>query len=179
MVEKIQHQNIITIRIIRFFFRDNFSDNIFIVNEVPSFPKWNLINETKKIGEFECKKAVVNFRGRTYFAWYTLKIPLPFGPWKARGLPGIILEFYETDYVFHIIAKKIIINNQTSLNITLPKKEIEDAISIEQYLMEKEKIKDLFFQKRSSKQPKGSKPIKRDKNFEDCGKGLEIFDEKN
>jgi hypothetical protein len=107
---------------------------------------------------------------------------LPFGPWKARGLPGIILEFYETDYAFHTIAKKIIINNQTSLNVTLPIKEIREAISIDEYLVEKEKIKDLFFQKLSSKQPKGSKPIKRDKNFEDCedcSKGLEIFDERN
>jgi GLPGLI family protein len=39
-----------------FFFRDNFSDNIFVVKETPSFPKWNLINENKKIVILNVKK---------------------------------------------------------------------------------------------------------------------------
>lgn len=160
-----------------FYFRDNFSDQIFTVQEKPDFPKWKLINDTKKIGEFQCKKASVFFRGRTYFAWYAPNIPLPFGPWKARGLPGIILEFYEENYVFHITTKKIIINNKLPLKLILPTKEIENAINIESYLMKKEKIKDLFLKKLSSKQPKGSKPIKRDKNCEDCNNSiLEIFE---
>jgi GLPGLI family protein len=161
------------------FFKDNFENTIFVVAEEKKFPKWELLNETKKIGEFECMKATVTFRGRTYFAWYALDIPLPCGPWKARGLPGIILEFYEKNYVFKIITKKISITNQTTNNIFLPTKEIEKAISLKDYFLEKEKIKDYYFQKLSSQQAKGSKPLKRDKNCEDCNNTiLEIFENK-
>lgn len=160
-----------------FFFKDNFEDNIFVVVEEKKFPKWEFINETKKIGEFECKKAKVNFRGRNYFAWYAPQIPMPFGPWKARGLPGIILEFYEENYVFQISAKKITFNDKTSIEVTIPLNEIKNAINITEYHLKKEKIKDQIFQKISSQQPKGSKPIKRNKNCEDCNKSrLEIFD---
>lgn len=159
-----------------FFFRDNFENNIFVVAEEKKFPKWEFINETKKIGKFNCEKAKVIFRGRTYFAWYTPDIPLPFGPWKARGLPGLILEFYEENNVFQIRAKKIMFNDKASNNISLPTEEIKKAISLQDYHLRKEKIIDLSFQKLSSQQPKGSKPLRRDKNCEECNKTiLEIF----
>ena len=58
---------------------------------------WNTTNETKKIGTFICNKATTSFRGRDYTAWFTLKIPVSFGPWKLNGLPGLILEAYDTD----------------------------------------------------------------------------------
>ena len=159
-----------------FYFRDNFENEIFLVKEVSKFPKWELINETKNIGGFICKKAKVDFRGRTYFAWYSEKIALPFGPWKARGLPGIILEFYEKNYVFYIRTTKILIDNKKNINIKLPSKEIKNTIDIENYFSKKQEIKNRYFQKLSSKMPKGSKPLKIDDNCEDCDKQiLEIF----
>ena len=57
--------------------------------------------ETKEIGKFTCKKATASFRGRNYIAWYSPDIPLPYGPWKLQGLPGLILEAYDTNkYVY-------------------------------------------------------------------------------
>ena len=43
------------------------------------------------------------------FAWYTDEIPLPFGPTRSRGLPGLVLEIYEQTYngVIHTTAIKI------------------------------------------------------------------------
>lgn len=69
---------------------------IYIKENVPKF-NWKLSNESKLIGTFLCKKATAFFRGRNYTAWYTNKIPVPFGPWKLNGLPGLILEAYDTD----------------------------------------------------------------------------------
>ena len=58
---------------------------------------WKIFPETKRIGKFKVKKATAYFRGREYTAWYTTEIPLPFGPWKLNGLPGLILEAYDTN----------------------------------------------------------------------------------
>ena len=61
---------------------------------LPSFD-WQMTDETKKIWEYTCQKAVCDFRGRTYEAWFTAEIPLTDGPWKFNGLPGLILEVYD------------------------------------------------------------------------------------
>lgn len=69
--------------------------------------KWNLQNETKTIGKFTCHKATSQFRGRTYIAWYTPEIPLPYGPWKLQGLPGLILEAYDSSEEVYYYFKSI------------------------------------------------------------------------
>lgn len=62
---------------------------------------WIISTETKKIGTFACTKATANFRGRNYTAWFTTAVPVPYGPWKLNGLPGLIVEAYDTDkYVY-------------------------------------------------------------------------------
>lgn len=59
----------------------------------PPVIKWNLkYKETKKIGKYVCKKATATFRGTDIEAWYTIDIPVPLGPYKFKGLPGLILE---------------------------------------------------------------------------------------
>ena len=68
---------------------------------------WKLSDETKKIGRFECKKASAFFRGRQYIAWYAPEIPLPFGPWKLQGLPGLILEAYIPSKEIYFYMRKI------------------------------------------------------------------------
>lgn len=68
---------------------------------------WKLISERKKIGDFECYKAIGLLRGREYTAWYTNEIPIPFGPWKLQGLPGLIIEAYDKNENFYFCMKKI------------------------------------------------------------------------
>jgi GLPGLI family protein len=82
------------------------------------FPmKWNLGKESKMIDSLECFKANTLFRGRNYIAWYCPKIPVPDGPWKLGGLPGLIIEAYEENKDLYFIARGINrhISNSTPL----------------------------------------------------------------
>lgn len=68
---------------------------------------WKITNETKKIGSFKCKKATTKFRGRNYIAWFAPEIPVSYGPWKLNGLPGLILEAYDTFKVANWYFKSV------------------------------------------------------------------------
>ena len=57
---------------------------------------WQLDKDTKKIGSYLCHKAVGKYKNRTYEAWYTSEIPINDGPYIFKGLPGLILEIYDT-----------------------------------------------------------------------------------
>lgn len=58
---------------------------------------WKMASETKKIGEWECQKATADFAGRKWEAWFTMEIPIPDGPYKFRGLPGLIVSVSSAD----------------------------------------------------------------------------------
>jgi len=75
--------------------RDYISNKPFIIQN--DYPKivWQILNETKIIAGLECQKANGDYHGRNYTAWFTNKIPIPDGPWKLCGLPGLILEAYD------------------------------------------------------------------------------------
>lgn len=82
--------------------------NTYLVCETIPVFKWDIENiETKKIGDYICKKAATSFRGRNYIAWYTLDFPTQFGPWKFNGLPGLIMEVYDETNRYHWTAQKI------------------------------------------------------------------------
>lgn len=64
------------------------------IDSLPTM-KWELVpNKTKKINTFTCFEATTNFRGSKITAYYTPEIPASFGPFKFKGLPGLILEAY-------------------------------------------------------------------------------------
>jgi GLPGLI family protein len=68
---------------------------------------WDIQEETKMIGIYKVQKATAHFRGRDYTAWFTSQIPLPYGPWKLVGLPGLILEAYDTNKEIYWYFKNI------------------------------------------------------------------------
>jgi len=53
---------------------------------------WKLINESKTIKGYACKKATVTYGGRDWIAWYAPEVPFSVGPYKFRGLPGLIIK---------------------------------------------------------------------------------------
>jgi GLPGLI family protein len=67
-----------------------------ITDSVPNID-WVIVKkEVKKINGYICNKAITHFRGRDYEAWFTPEIPITFGPFKFKGLPGLILILNST-----------------------------------------------------------------------------------
>ena len=68
--------------------------------------KWTLLPESEDICGYKCYKAITNFRGRQWEAWYTDEIPLNNGPWKLGNLPGLILKAQDitNDHIFEALA---------------------------------------------------------------------------
>ncbi|PJJ64176.1 GLPGLI family protein [Chryseobacterium geocarposphaerae] len=81
-----------------------------IGHDMFSFPSedkisWNLTNETKKFGENTLQKATANFGGRSWVAWFNKEVNISEGPYKFRGLPGLIfrLEDSGSNFIFTLI----------------------------------------------------------------------------
>lgn len=71
----------------------------------PIIKNWKLVDETKVINTINCKKAEVTFKGRNWIAWYSPEVPLPYGPYKFSGLPGLIIKVTDDkgDYDFELV----------------------------------------------------------------------------
>jgi GLPGLI family protein len=60
--------------------------------------RWQTYPQTKVLdGSTEVQRARGQYRGRWYTAWFAPSLPLPHGPWKLGGLPGLILEAYDDE----------------------------------------------------------------------------------
>lgn len=53
---------------------------------------WKISSEKEKIGEWNAQKAEADFAGRHWIAWFSTDIPIQDGPYKFRGLPGLIVK---------------------------------------------------------------------------------------
>ena len=85
--------------------------------------KWKMLGKDSVIAGYPCQLAETNFRGRTWKAWFTLDIPIPNGPWKLGGLPGLILK--ATDHTGWYDFDCAGIQNITAQPIAVPKKNYE------------------------------------------------------
>ncbi len=57
---------------------------------------WQITSETDTIHDYVCQKAICDFGGRTWEAWFTMEIPISDGPYKFCGLPGLIINIADT-----------------------------------------------------------------------------------
>ncbi len=115
--------------------------------------QWEIKNETRQIGKYICKKAIGNFRGRTYIAWFTEEIQLPYGPFKLHGLPGLILEAEDSEKMFSVIMKHIEYPTIQDFDVNEPVEKISKTLK--EYVYALDHIEDIFLQKLNSKAPKG------------------------
>lgn len=69
---------------------------------------WDLTDQKEKIGSLMCGIAYVNYGGRRYKTWYSSDIPIPEGPYKFFGLPGLIIKMEDTKghYKFELLSFK-------------------------------------------------------------------------
>ena len=119
----------------------------FLIVEPLEKPDWKLLNETKKIGDYNCFKAelivqvtekqkeeykeflkkeetkpslfkVEEPKDKVIIAWYTPEIPVSFGPKNYWGLPGLILEINEEESI--ILCSKVTLGNKERSKIKVP-----------------------------------------------------------
>ena len=57
---------------------------------------WQITSETDTIHDYVCQKAICDFGGRIWEAWFTMEIPISDGPYKFCGLPGLIINIADT-----------------------------------------------------------------------------------
>ncbi len=79
---------------------------VFAVEENTPAINWTITQETKQIQGLDCQKATGYFKGRNYDAWFCSSLPYSNGPWKFGGLPGLIIEAYDTkkEVVFQFVS---------------------------------------------------------------------------
>ena len=87
--------------------RGSLFNEAYLLREALPSLKWELESETRQLGGLTVQKATTSFRGREYTAWYHPDIPLPIGPWKLQGLPGVILEAYDAEGFFHAVFQSL------------------------------------------------------------------------
>jgi GLPGLI family protein len=102
-----------------------FPDNIFSKKEIyyrDSLHQmsWQLTTNRKKIDSLDCYLATCFFRGRHYSAWYAPGIPIPDGPWKSGGLPGLIIEFYDENKDMYFLLREFTSLDQGRINDKIP-----------------------------------------------------------
>lgn len=124
---------------------------------------WILKDESKLIENFLCKKAELHYKGREWIAWYCPEIPLPYGPYKFSGLPGLIVQIADKtgEYGFRLVAAKS--SNETSEEINLKLSRYTKAKKITQ--KELEKALDDFNENLANNPDINSTLINVDKNF--------------
>ncbi len=66
--------------------------NDFFKIETKDEMTWKLSSETKNVGNYKLQKATTNFGGRNWTAWFNSEVNLNEGPYKFRGLPGLVFE---------------------------------------------------------------------------------------
>jgi GLPGLI family protein len=126
---------------------DIFGDEFVIKDSLPKIA-WEISNETKIIGDYNCVKAtyvepvskndleayerqqekIKNGKTtlfemkkpepKTITAWYTSEIPVSFGPNGVWGLPGLILQLENENYIY--FCTKVSIKNNETVKIKIP-----------------------------------------------------------
>lgn len=80
--------------------RTPFALSTVFVYEDAEVPEWELTHLRDTIAGYSCHAAETTFRGRRWRAWFSTEIPIGLGPWKLRGLPGLVLGAEDAEGTF-------------------------------------------------------------------------------
>ena len=73
---------------------DAIENKYYIVDTISPMSEWKILDDTATLLGFKCQKAITNYYGSEYYAWFTTDVGLAGGPLYFRGLPGIILKIW-------------------------------------------------------------------------------------
>lgn len=74
-------------------FYGKFGEDMGYYTEPLSEMEWTVKEDsTANVLGYECILAECDYHGRHWKAWFSPEIPMPFGPWKLHGVPGLILK---------------------------------------------------------------------------------------
>lgn len=70
--------------------------------------EWKIFPDKQKIGEYNTQKAMTNFGGRQWTAWFSPDITIQDGPYKFSGLPGLIVKIEDKthSHEFELVGVK-------------------------------------------------------------------------
>ncbi len=68
---------------------------------------WEIKKQTKYVNGLVCQLATVRYEGRNWEAWFSKNHPAIFGPYLFHGLPGVIVELYDTKRHYMFSLQKI------------------------------------------------------------------------
>lgn len=93
--------------------------NVLLADTLLALP-WVVLPKTRQLGTHSVQAATATFHGRTYEAWFAPDLPLPLGPWKLGGLPGLILEAHDIDHKFSFEAIAIDLPTRNTTPVAPP-----------------------------------------------------------
>jgi GLPGLI family protein len=98
--------------------QDAMGQNYYMYEDTLNNQAWHLEEETQTIIGFHCQKAVCEWRGRSYTAWFTEEIPMSDGPYKFCGLPGLIVQVYDKnrEYEWTLLGVQRVQNKEIYLS---------------------------------------------------------------
>ncbi|MDQ1096684.1 MULTISPECIES: GLPGLI family protein [Chryseobacterium] len=108
---------------------------------------WHIQAETNEIQGKKCQLATMEYRGRTYNAWFTEEIPIAEGPYKFGGLPGLIVKIEDTkkQHVWELKGIEKFRSIKFRLSKFIPVTEMQYKKAVENYLRDPlVKLKDLM-----------------------------------
>lgn len=72
---------------------DKFGDDFGQYSEPLDEMEWIVVGDSvATVMDYQCVMARTDYHGRQWTAWFAPEIPMPYGPWKLHGLPGLILK---------------------------------------------------------------------------------------
>ena len=78
---------------------------------------WTLTDDTLTVGGYLCQQATATHRGVAWTVCYTEEIPSSAGPWRLRGLPGLIVKAESEAHTFCLTELR-----KEASSITAPEK---------------------------------------------------------
>lgn len=126
-----------------------FMTRYFLITSPVEVNDWKLTAKKKKVLNYVCMGADIEMGDETITAWFTPEIPIPAGPEKFQGLPGLILGLEKNEEIF-MLATAVDLTTPNDVDISQPQK----GQKVARQKMEKikdEKIKEFEANRKAKK----------------------------